>query len=449
MNWFIHSLKNYANFSGRANRREWWIFWLAFCLPAILLLTLENFSAKSATEAQSTIFTGLLLLSAVFVVIWNTALVIPYVAVTVRRVHDIGLSGWWLLFVFVPVVGAIFFLVVTLMRGNKMENAYGNVPTLNWVPAPPSNPDGLITKHAFLSALRDAKFDDVDEQTEAKDLLKRYDEQQDRRFGRSQCFFVTKDFATVSHGASPDYAVTRFRMSEVVAVTRKHRKQDEYSVVIQTNAGEIDVLLSEQLSADFASKLFEQLSQQDSDEAIAAKFFSSNLRDYYALDPRVGSAASNNAWADYRAGLALQHGINCSVNFDAALAFYLKAYQSIPEKDEFLRALAETTLLVDKTDDLAVPLASNRIFESQHMALRLLRASVHADNVKFLTELDAHALADSGVAGKSTLSLMSLEEISDQVAEALAGYKGKGIRFKHDVKMSQKASFLLSKLITQ
>jgi uncharacterized membrane protein YhaH (DUF805 family) len=438
MNWFIHSLKNYTNFSGRANRREWWIFLffetfpILLCIAAFLLVAAQAPTAQAPAGYPKPLTEITLMVGAIFSAVWAAALLIPSLSVTVRRLHDIGLSGWWLLLVFIPVLGIVYLLVVTLIRGDKMKNAYGNVPTLNWVPAPPSSPDGLK---------------DFDEET--KDFVEKYHEQQDHRFGRSQCFFVTKDFATVSHGASPDYAVTRFRMPEVVAVTRKHHKQDEYSVVIQTNAGEINVLLSEQLSADFTRKLFEQLSQQNSDEAIAAKFFTSNIRDYCALDPRVGSAASNNAWADYRAGLALQHGINCSHNFDAALAFYLKAYQSAPEVDEFLSALAQATLLVDNTDDLAVPLASSHISESQHMALRLLRASVHADNVKFLTELDALALADSGVAGKSTLSLMSLEEISDQIAEALAGYEGKGIRFKHDVKMSQSASLLLSKLVTQ
>ena len=138
MSWFIHSLKNYANFSGRANRREWWIFWFFFVVPtAIVTFALPNM-ADGSTEAIRE-FAGkaaIPLLGAAL--LWNLVLIIPYFAVTVRRLHDIGLSGWWLLLVFVPIIGAIFFLIVLLWGGNRGENAYGNQPPVH--PSIPMKP---------------------------------------------------------------------------------------------------------------------------------------------------------------------------------------------------------------------------------------------------------------------------------------------------------------------
>jgi uncharacterized membrane protein YhaH (DUF805 family) len=128
MNWFIHSLKNYANFSGRANRREWWIFWFFLCLPAVLLVVLDQYAPETVENGQNEFFGLVLFVSAAFVALWGLGLLVPYLSVTVRRLHDIGLSAWWLLLVFVPIIGAIFFLAVTLTRGNRAPNRFGTPP---------------------------------------------------------------------------------------------------------------------------------------------------------------------------------------------------------------------------------------------------------------------------------------------------------------------------------
>jgi uncharacterized membrane protein YhaH (DUF805 family) len=129
MSWFIYSLRNYANFSGRANRREWWIFWFFCCLPSVLLIVLLE-SGERSVVSREFFATALIAMAIVAVVFW-LGLLIPLFAVTVRRLHDVGLSGWWLLLVFVPILGAIFFLVVLLLGGNKGENAYGSRPPLH------------------------------------------------------------------------------------------------------------------------------------------------------------------------------------------------------------------------------------------------------------------------------------------------------------------------------
>jgi uncharacterized membrane protein YhaH (DUF805 family)/LysM repeat protein len=131
MNWFIHSLKNYANFSGRANRREWWIFWFFYCLPAVVLIAAQGFLPDPPSEDSTPLMAVGLLIGSILAVVWATALLIPLLAVTIRRFHDIGLSGWWWFFTLIPIVGGIFLLVCTLIGGRSEVNAYGE-PSLSW-----------------------------------------------------------------------------------------------------------------------------------------------------------------------------------------------------------------------------------------------------------------------------------------------------------------------------
>jgi uncharacterized membrane protein YhaH (DUF805 family) len=135
MNWFIHSLKNYANFSGRANRREWWIFWFFYCLPAVMLISFALITPKHFFADDSDFFISLVLfvfgLFIIFAFLWYLFLLVPLLAVTIRRFHDIGLSGWWWFLTLIPIVGGIFLLVCLLVRGKPETNAYGEHP-LSW-----------------------------------------------------------------------------------------------------------------------------------------------------------------------------------------------------------------------------------------------------------------------------------------------------------------------------
>lgn len=110
--WFIKCIKNYVNFSGRARRKEYWFFRLT-----IFLLTLAIVFVESALGTDG-IFLGLFLL----------ATFLPDLAVTVRRLHDVGRSGWWLSIVFVPIIGAILILIWFVTEGQKNENLYGSSP---------------------------------------------------------------------------------------------------------------------------------------------------------------------------------------------------------------------------------------------------------------------------------------------------------------------------------
>lgn len=114
--------QNYSNFSGRARRSEYWYFRLA---TAVIFFALIAFAALLA------IVTGGALafqIAMVLFFIYILLSVIPSLAVTVRRMHDLGKSGWNVLISFIPLVGPIWFLVLLATEGEHGENYYGPDP---------------------------------------------------------------------------------------------------------------------------------------------------------------------------------------------------------------------------------------------------------------------------------------------------------------------------------
>jgi uncharacterized membrane protein YhaH (DUF805 family) len=99
-------LKNYANFDGRARRSEYWWFFLVNILLQSLLY----------------------LVSPILANIVGLALFIPGLAVAVRRMHDIGKSGWYLLVAFIPLAGIIWLIVLLVTDGQSGTNEYGPDP---------------------------------------------------------------------------------------------------------------------------------------------------------------------------------------------------------------------------------------------------------------------------------------------------------------------------------
>ncbi len=114
MNWYLAVLKNYAGFSGRARRTEYWMFALFHLIAVIVLTVLDRLIFQDGP--------GFLALAYVLLT------VIPALAVTVRRLHDTGRSGWWYLISLVPLVGGIVLLVFTVSEGNTGPNQYGDDP---------------------------------------------------------------------------------------------------------------------------------------------------------------------------------------------------------------------------------------------------------------------------------------------------------------------------------
>jgi uncharacterized membrane protein YhaH (DUF805 family) len=121
MSWFLAALRKYATFSGRARRSEYWFFFL-FYLLIVFGLALVDAMLGTPDDGE-----GLGLLSGLFVL----AMLLPSLAVGVRRLHDIGRSGWWLLVSFVPLIGAIVLLVFAVRDSDPGDNAYGPNPKEN------------------------------------------------------------------------------------------------------------------------------------------------------------------------------------------------------------------------------------------------------------------------------------------------------------------------------
>jgi len=117
MSWYLEALRKYAVFSGRARRREYWFFLLFNVLIGIALVTIDVVLG-TYDEAN-----GFGVLSGVYYL----GVLVPSIAVTIRRLHDTGRSGWWFLLSFVP-LGGLVVLVFTLLDGEPGPNAYGDDP---------------------------------------------------------------------------------------------------------------------------------------------------------------------------------------------------------------------------------------------------------------------------------------------------------------------------------
>ncbi|MGW3289388.1 DUF805 domain-containing protein [Streptomyces sp. NPDC001002] len=114
MSWFIEALKKYAVFSGRARRKEYWNFALFVGIIYVVLLVIALASKQSALLGLVGLF--------------YLGVLIPSLAVGVRRLHDTGRSGWWLLFGIVPIAGPITLLVFMCSDSAPGANQYGPNP---------------------------------------------------------------------------------------------------------------------------------------------------------------------------------------------------------------------------------------------------------------------------------------------------------------------------------
>jgi uncharacterized membrane protein YhaH (DUF805 family) len=111
--WKVVVLARYAKFDGRASRAEFWWFALANLVIYIVLAALA--------QASNFFF--------VLYVLYGLAVLIPSIAVAVRRLHDTNRSGWWVLISLIPLVGSIILIVLLALPGEPRPNAYGGVPS--------------------------------------------------------------------------------------------------------------------------------------------------------------------------------------------------------------------------------------------------------------------------------------------------------------------------------
>ena len=123
-------IEKYATFSGRARLSEFW--WFAFfiyifkILEQILMAYLKNFPINSLYGVQKWIVFSIVIL----LILTELVLFIPSVCAGVRRMHDIGHTGWWLLLGLIPIVGWIIILIFLQIPSMQGENKYGPYPIL-------------------------------------------------------------------------------------------------------------------------------------------------------------------------------------------------------------------------------------------------------------------------------------------------------------------------------
>ncbi len=118
MNWYLEVLKKYAVFTGRARRKEYWYFILFNIIISIILSAVDGMTGSYNPQ------TGMGLLGTIYIL----AILLPAVGVSIRRLHDTGRSGWWVLLSLIPLLGTIVLLVFMLQDSKPGSNQYGSNP---------------------------------------------------------------------------------------------------------------------------------------------------------------------------------------------------------------------------------------------------------------------------------------------------------------------------------
>ena len=118
MNWYLQVLKKYAEFGGRARRKEYWMFALFNIVFFIVAIILDNVLGTTIG----------VLPYGVFYFLYALAVLLPGLAVGVRRLHDVGKSGWMMLIGLIPLVGAIWLLVLACTDSQAGTNKWGENP---------------------------------------------------------------------------------------------------------------------------------------------------------------------------------------------------------------------------------------------------------------------------------------------------------------------------------
>jgi uncharacterized membrane protein YhaH (DUF805 family) len=121
MKWYLNVLNNYATFSGRARRSEYWFFVLFNMIFGIVAIILDN-------VLGTTFDLGFGISYGYIYLIYTLAILIPGIAVVVRRLHDVGKSGWMYFIVLIPIVGAIWLLVLLCTDSQVGSNKWGENP---------------------------------------------------------------------------------------------------------------------------------------------------------------------------------------------------------------------------------------------------------------------------------------------------------------------------------
>ncbi len=117
MHWYLEVLRKYTVFSGRARRKEYWIFVLISSVVVVLSSVIDERMGWTLGEDVG-----------FFSTLYGVAVIVPSIALTVRRLHDTDRSGWWLLLGLIPLIGSIVLLVFMILKGIEGDNRFGPDP---------------------------------------------------------------------------------------------------------------------------------------------------------------------------------------------------------------------------------------------------------------------------------------------------------------------------------
>jgi uncharacterized membrane protein YhaH (DUF805 family) len=120
MNHFLSAFKKYAVFSGRAQRAEYWYFFIFYFVVLLVILAFEPMGSGKISGPFSLL------------------MLLPALAVSARRMHDIGKSGWMILINLIPLIGQIWFFVLAITNSNPGTNKFGPNPKAAQPITPPT-----------------------------------------------------------------------------------------------------------------------------------------------------------------------------------------------------------------------------------------------------------------------------------------------------------------------
>ncbi|MGC4943563.1 DUF805 domain-containing protein [Kribbella sp. DT2] len=118
MQWYVDVLKKYVVFSGRARRKEFWMFTLFSAIISIVLNVIDRAIGTDNASTGTGLIGG----------IYSLLVLLPTLGVTVRRLHDTDRSGFWIFIGLIPIIGWIVLLIFTIQEGTSGQNSHGPDP---------------------------------------------------------------------------------------------------------------------------------------------------------------------------------------------------------------------------------------------------------------------------------------------------------------------------------
>jgi uncharacterized membrane protein YhaH (DUF805 family) len=122
MSWYLLAWQRATDFSGRSRRTEYWMFQLFNVLVALAVGLLAFGCGALVSEKDGINFLAMCM------GMFGLVSFIPALSITIRRLHDIGKSGWWYFIAFVPLIGGLILLIFTLLDSDPDRNEYGPNP---------------------------------------------------------------------------------------------------------------------------------------------------------------------------------------------------------------------------------------------------------------------------------------------------------------------------------